>query len=186
MSIALHQPRFAHVPILQHLAEKAMLYATRTSPSASMLKNLLRRMLVEFREMSVYFLAALVLVLAEGIRGGLQKMRCKKTPGNPQKSVAKLREDTSPLETKLHIADLNLWSVTHFTLFTIIGFVFPNYLVTSITVGILWELIELLISKANGVLSPNSAFWYARLSDVLVNTCGALFGAGLNRLLLPA
>ncbi len=91
-----------------------------------------------------------------------------------------------------HKFGLDGWSITHFTLFFIIGFLYPQMFFTTITLGLLWELFETFIGiyKPNFIkdfgfckLSDNKykVWWYGKWSDIIVNLIGFLCGAYIKK-----
>jgi hypothetical protein len=65
---------------------------------------------------------------------------------------------------------INGWSVTHFCLYCIFGLTMPNHLPEFIVLGIVWELLEYLLSYVD----PD--FWYAKKTDVPINITGYILG----------
>ena len=101
-----------------------------------------------------------------------------------------------PLSTKLHVGDLDVWSLTHLTLFTGIGYAFPGAKlgVIGFTCGIVWELIEHVLGKsrpswmggwgdcdATEFEKENANWWFGRLSDIAMNGGGILLGNYIRR-----
>ena len=91
-----------------------------------------------------------------------------------------------PLERKLHILELDGWSLSHFILFMILGFFYPAYLPLWFVLGCLWELCEYIFKsvggkRCQGVNPRNDKWWYSRWSDIFVNTGGLLTGLTLGR-----
>lgn len=145
---------------MQALHSRANIAAAKTSNTWRLLVTFIQRGIAEFKEMSGYFLLAVILVMLEGLR----------TRGSRPK----------PLETPLGVHNLSGWSITHFTLFTIIGWMFPHNGVTAITLGILWESLEWMLGYLSKMIGGDEKFWYSRFSDIIVNTAGFIFGASLN------
>ena len=91
-----------------------------------------------------------------------------------------------------HKFGLDGWSITHFTLFFIIGFFYPQIFIITISLGILWELFETFIGiykptfiKGFGfcTLTDNKykVWWYGKWSDLVVNLLGFLCGSYLKK-----
>ena len=92
----------------------------------------------------------------------------------------------------------SLWHISHFILYTILAFIWPQYWYIMFIAGILWELFELLMShlttpedvksKLNEIKLNNNNFeyhtwWGASKKDILFNSAGIIFGLSLNYLL---
>lgn len=122
-------------------------------------------------------LAALLafVVVAIGIYGYL---RCR-------------RKFIDPLSTKLHVWDLDGWSVTHFVLFTVVGYLFRGWQlgIVAFLLGVLWELVEHWMGRrrpswlggwgdcdAKEFEKQNANWWFGRYSDILMNTMGIVLG----------
>lgn len=96
-----------------------------------------------------------------------------------------------PLSTKLHVWDLDGWSVTHFVLFAIVGFTFPGLHLGTLAFlcGVIWELIEHWMGRqrpswlggwgdcqAAEFEKHNANWWFGRYSDILMNLLGLAVG----------
>jgi|TARA_B110000259_G_scaffold159331_1_gene182293 hypothetical protein len=92
-----------------------------------------------------------------------------------------------PLEKK--ILELDGWSATHFLFFMVVGFIYPDTIILSMIMGILWELFE----HYYGVNRPgwlggygdcndlatdkkDGNWWYGKWSDILCNAMGFIIG----------
>jgi len=101
-----------------------------------------------------------------------------------------------PLEKQIGIGKLDGWSVTHFTLFLIAGYIFPDHYILALTMGCGWELFEnyygenrpgwlggygdcpeALASDKN----DDGNWWYGKWTDILMNTMGFTVGIYLKR-----
>lgn len=81
------------------------------------------------------------------------------------------------------------WAISHFLLYTVLGFFFPQYFLFCMVAGIIWEMIEYLAcyfnkSSSNFVrLSDADIFykewWNGNLMDIVFNFSGFIFGSGL-------
>ncbi len=93
-----------------------------------------------------------------------------------------------PLETNLFYG-LDGWSATHFFWFMIIGYIYPETIILSTIVGILWELFEHYYGKnrpgwlggygdCNNLKTDqvNGNWWYGKWTDIVCNTIGFLIG----------
>ncbi len=83
----------------------------------------------------------------------------------------------------------SIWPVSHFILYTVLGFVAPSCTGLLFTTGILWELFEhgasgFLPNPAN--LNPDGQYstrwWGANLWDIPANGLGLLAGVGLKKI----
>lgn len=81
------------------------------------------------------------------------------------------------------------WPISHFVLFLILGFLFPNCVLLIITLGIVWELIEVMMGKLvvgdkwqrqplrqGGNVEYTQDWWAGSAKDILFNIAG--FGVG--------
>ena len=94
-----------------------------------------------------------------------------------------------PLEHK--VLELDGWSMTHVTWFTIVGYLYPENITASFVIGVLWEIFEHLYGKKRpGWLggygdcenlqsdkNDDGNWWYGKWSDLLCNLCGLLLGS---------
>ena len=89
---------------------------------------------------------------------------------------------------------LDGWSITHFSLFFIVGFFYSKVFVITMLLGIFWELFETYVGiykpeiiKGLGFceLSANKykVWWYGKLSDPLANFLGFVLGMTLHNYL---
>lgn len=96
-------------------------------------------------------------------------------------------------------AKVDYWSISHFILFLLFGFIYPNHPLNFVMIGISWELIEdYLASDKNKRLADctiqqnkntfwcmgiQDDYWYGKWDDIIFNTFGYLVGQALrNRL----
>ncbi len=78
------------------------------------------------------------------------------------------------------------WPVSHFILFTIIGFLFPDCDAMAISAGIGWELIEVGVYHAlgksrqgvrrSGKVEYSSSWWMGSTKDIFMNIAGFYTG----------
>ena len=91
-----------------------------------------------------------------------------------------------------HKLGVDGWSLTHFTLFLVIGFLYPGTFLITMLLGLLWELFETYVgiykpSVIKGLgfcqLSSNryKVWWYGKWSDPIVNMLGFLTGRFINK-----
>ena len=93
------------------------------------------------------------------------------------------------------------WIISHFVAFAIIGTLYPDTLILSIILGILWEIFEICLGKikpsflkgitdchrtekGNSNLSNDQKdgyWWYGKGEDVVADILGFLFGKYLLR-----
>jgi len=52
-----------------------------------------------------------------------------------------------PLEKKIGIPGLDGWSLSHIMFFMLMGYLFPNTFIQTMTMGILWEIFEHIYGK---------------------------------------
>jgi len=100
-----------------------------------------------------------------------------------------------PLETPIGIGELDGWSLTHFLLFIIVGYMFPDKYVMALAIGCGWELFENYYGEnrpgwlggygdcdklASGKTEDGN-WWYGKWTDIVMNTLGIIVGVYLNR-----
>ena len=85
------------------------------------------------------------------------------------------------------------WSISHYVLFTIVGYNFPKSFFFAMFMGVLWEIIEHMIgafkpSILNGITNCNRKstkesssdtagyWWYGKKEDIVVNFLGFITG----------
>ena len=98
---------------------------------------------------------------------------------------------TDILMTKLNICDLDGWSLTHFGLFTYVGYRFPSRIIEAMSLGIGWELWEQWCGdtrpswmggfgdcdlSTDQIDDTHKDWWFGRYSDIIINLCGFLLG----------
>lgn len=62
------------------------------------------------------------------------------------------------------------WSIAHFLMYTLIGFIFPRYFWQSFAIGVAFEGLEWMTLDCHDVL------------DIVWNSCGFAFGAWLRQM----
>ena len=81
----------------------------------------------------------------------------------------------------------SMWPVSHFILFMILGFIFPSCAVPIISIGILWEIFEVLMSYAGTIkrqatrVTPSNVeystnWWAGSFKDIIMNCLGFFVG----------
>jgi hypothetical protein len=107
------------------------------------------------------------------------------------------------LRTPLYSSEnfiFNWWSLSHFLLFTFIGFIKPGYIGTFFTAGVLFEIFEDCMSSddttqlidckkeknsfcgnilCNGY---NDSYWYSKSDDIIINLIGYITGQTMSHL----
>ena len=97
-----------------------------------------------------------------------------------------------PLMTKIGIGDLDIWSITHFFWYGLMGYVFPTRSIEVLTMGATWETTEWILGKTRPAImggfgdcpnninaKDNDKWWYGRCSDLVVNTVGFFLARAL-------
>ena len=97
-----------------------------------------------------------------------------------------------PLMQKLGILDLDGWSITHFAFFALLGYLYPDTFWLSMGLGISWEAFEHILGKNRPAIlggfgdcvttdpGIQGSWWFGRVSDILMNLIGFIFGAWLR------
>lgn len=76
-------------------------------------------------------------------------------------------------------AGCDLWALTHFIMYAILGFLFPDYIFLFFLVGVGYELFEQWAGTAELDLG-NRSWWYGRVSDVFFNWAGLVTGSAIH------
>lgn len=90
---------------------------------------------------------------------------------------------------------IDWWSISHIILYIYFGYIFPEYFVEFLLIGIFWEIFESFtavgtkyINKTFNCLNSNNIFckyikkissydyWYGKFDDVVMNMIGFLIG----------
>lgn len=98
-----------------------------------------------------------------------------------------LRHNHTPLASLSRVyfrspIQCNGWCVLHFALYVLLGFGAPSYWHVLIAIGMVFEVVEEVLSR---VMPPRSIFaeqLSGRYSDILVNTVGVGVGVFARRL----
>ena len=125
----------------------------------------------------VYYISFIIPVVLIGTYG---KYRCNN------------KTFKDPLEKQI-IFGLDGWSVTHFVFFMIMGYLYPNTIIQTTSLGIIWELFEHLYGKhrpgwlggygdCNDLATDKEGgnWWYGKWTDIVCNMAGFLIGRGLG------
>jgi hypothetical protein len=104
------------------------------------------------------------------------------------------KEYKDPLEMTIGIKGLDGWSLTHVMFFMIMGYLFPNTLIQTMILGMIWESFEHISGTnrpgwlggyggdCNGMKSKNGGnWWYGKWSDILCNLFGFMLGMNLSK-----
>ncbi len=99
------------------------------------------------------------------------------------------------LQTKLHLWDLDGWSLVHLLFYMLQGYLYPNSFYFSMSMGILWELFEQFYgknppeflrgfghcAKTDPDDTDTKLWWYGKISDLIMNGSGFLIGLYLTK-----
>ena len=101
---------------------------------------------------------------------------------------------------KLPETEIDWWSVTHFGLFCILAYIFPDHLFELLVIGVIWEIIEdaLAPPHSKGLvqctkvygnswsetfkviwcdhIARESGYWYGKWDDIFANVLGMILG----------
>ena len=110
---------------------------------------------------------------------------------------------------QLPAVTIDLWSVTHFCTYSVLGYLFPDYLLELFALGIGWEIVEDALSPTHNKLlvdcdanynnkvkewfknlwckhaANEKAYWYAKWDDLFSNALGLLVGHYIRLKKLP-
>ena len=96
-----------------------------------------------------------------------------------------------PLSTKLGVGDLDGWALTHFALFSVLGYMAPGTKLATVafSMGVAWEICEHWLGKARPAWLGGwggcdakefekhyANWWFGRWSDLVMNGSGLLVG----------
>lgn len=97
---------------------------------------------------------------------------------------------------KLPASEVDYWSISHFMLFAIYGYLIPGYPLTFLSIGVLWEMTEDMLSSSkntkltdckqcsnlNSILCNGyeDGYWYGKWDDIIFNTLGYLVGSAFS------
>lgn len=126
------------------------------------------------KSLLLLFLSVIVIIILYG------KFRCVYT------------NYVDPLEIDVDF-HINGWSISHYVLFTIVGYNFPKSFFFAMFMGVLWEIIEHMIGtfkpsilkytncnrKSTKESSSDTAgkyWWYGKKEDIVVNFLGFITG----------
>ena len=80
--------------------------------------------------------------------------------------------------------------VSHFILYTLLGYFYPYCWKLAITTGVIWELVEVVAHHvtggerqptiANGNVEYSTNWWAGTSKDIVMNTTGFLFGSAIR------
>lgn len=82
------------------------------------------------------------------------------------------------------------WGLSHLGFFMLLGYLFPNKLFFSFTLGVIWELIECTMKdhpfylsscKYNMKTHKGEGWWYGRWQDIVMNSTGLWAGRFLRK-----
>jgi hypothetical protein len=85
---------------------------------------------------------------------------------------------------------LDGWAITHYLFFLLLGYLYPEHILFSWTLGVGWELVEFMakdrpfyLSKCNYEVTTENGggWWYGRWQDVVTNTLGLMSGLVLRK-----
>jgi len=71
--------------------------------------------------------------------------------------------------------ECDLFCVSHFIMYILLGYLSPNYWCISFTLSILWEYLEIYLSNMGILIIPNLK------NDIITNTLGLIIGIIINK-----
>ena len=90
-----------------------------------------------------------------------------------------------PFQKKINFLDMDGWTLIHLVQNSFLGYLFPNYVIFIIMLGISWEIFEIYY----GVFKPSflkgwghcssdrKIWWYGKLTDIIANILGVHMGS---------
>lgn len=101
------------------------------------------------------------------------------------KGVNKIQSDTLGMSiVDLCVTSFTIWSLSHFILYFILGYYFPNCGCIIISIGIIWEIIEeslgyvfpkINVKQQNGLVE-SVRWWKGSVFDIIVDILGFYLG----------
>ena len=92
---------------------------------------------------------------------------------------------------KLYDYGIDIWTLIHYGFYLLVGYLYPNSLIITMFLGLLWELFEFYIGEKKPKLMENIGFcttdgkervwWYGKFSDLIFNYLGFITGRYLAR-----
>lgn len=93
--------------------------------------------------------------------------------------------------------DVDWWSLSHFLLFAVIGYIIPNHITEFALIGAGWEVFEDCMANdenkklvscdgAKSILCHGfkDSYWYGKWDDIIMNTAGYIVGHELRTRIL--
>jgi len=85
---------------------------------------------------------------------------------------------------------IDKWYLTHLLFYGLLGYLYPDALNLTMTIGLIWEIFEFYLSyskpkwffKCFNTKHNSSEYWYGRFSDIFVNYIGFMAGSSLKML----
>lgn len=82
------------------------------------------------------------------------------------------------------------WGISHFIMYFIIGYLYPNCWIEATILGIIWELVECVLGKifVNNDNKPDDStrkytlWWSGTFEDIILNSAGLICGITLNKM----
>ena len=148
--------------------------------------NFKNHILSEFKSINIYY--PILMLSCVGIIASYGRYRCN----HIQEHKDILEFDLFKNSSKY---GLDGWSISHFSFFCLLGILYPNTIVISMTIGIIWELMETYV----GLMKPKmikgfgfcdmpgnkyKVWWYGKWSDPIVNFIGFLLGKEIHKLVI--
>jgi hypothetical protein len=85
-----------------------------------------------------------------------------------------MKKDFSFMKYKPFKNKCDIWCLSHFFMYCLLGYLAPKYWVISFVLSILWEYIEVYLEKRNIYISSNVK------DDIITNSLGLLIGIILS------
>jgi hypothetical protein len=90
-----------------------------------------------------------------------------------------------PFQKKIKILDLDGWSILHLVQNSVLGYLFPDYIIFIIILGVMWEVFEMYYGVFRPTFlegwghcsSDRKIWWYGKLTDIVSNILGVFMGS---------
>ena len=85
-------------------------------------------------------------------------------------------------EDEVQVSDFDGWAMSHFILYFILGYLYPDNLLLFTLIGVLWEFLEQCVHvKSLYDDEPiKEKWWVGKMSDIGVNSFGLILGNSIS------
>ncbi len=95
--------------------------------------------------------------------------------------------DHDPMLITVYNTEINGWLISHFIVFCLAGYFYPDTFKLAMVIGIVWECFEFALGYflKNSVLAKPFIYnwWYGQYRDIIANALGFLFGKYISTII---